>query len=314
MEKIFISISTCKENFVEQTVKSAIANAQYPERIFIGVFNSVFEDSDIINIENKNVEVINFRTEELLGVGKSRKMATAMCPEDIDYFLQIDAHIIFENSWDTFLIDSVNELEKINNKIIISQNLPSWLPEENKKVKLMKQGIVVDPEDVPVGDLEEPWILMYRDINSNIRQDYPETHAYLGSWDYGNYAEIANVAGNFIFSRKKLFEEIQQDERCMWGADEGIFAMRAWTRGYKIFRTKRKIAHHLDKGLYKETNGWRSQKVNRENWNKGYTIIKNILLGKELGYYGAPDPVSLERYEKFVNYSFKEFYNKAVHV
>lgn len=325
MSRIFVSIISCREKFLEQTVLSAINNSYDPERIVFGIFNTVI-DEDFFSLNKNNIIVKNYSSDKLLGIGMSRKKSIEMCPENIDYILQIDSHMVFEKNWDKTLIEKINEIELNHNKIIISSFLNSWYIGEDGEVILPELG-KTDPNNVPSKLSNYAVHIGYADQE---QESYPKTWGHTKEWEGKTYLEVSSVSGNFVFSRAQTFKEIPHDERCSWGADEGVFAMRAWTRGYKIFTINNKIAYHLDKNkdtLSKIKKDWRhyyekrNQNVaghNIKNANLGYDndldrsyeLIKKIFLGEEIGEFGAPSADMLEKYEKFCSFSFKEFYKK----
>jgi len=314
-EKIFISIISCKEHFIEQTVLSALNNAKNPENIYIGIFNTVI-DNDPLFINIENVKVVNFYCKNPMGIGFSRKKATEICPEDTTYILQIDAHMLFENNWDESLIKNIKniEIKTKNKKNIISSFLNNWIIDENKNITI-NEKIIFDIKNIEMDYFLSPINIKYR-WNSN--QTYPQTWGYeLDSWKEDDFFEISSVSGNFVFSRKELFDQIKYDERGTWGSDEGIFAMRAWTRGYKIYTIKNKIAYHLNKDVMKDKlkSDWRNNAEgiveDEEIENKkvlNFKIIKNIYTGKELGEFGSPNIKLLKEYEKFCDFNFSEYY------
>jgi len=310
MEKIFISIASCKEHFLEQTIHSALGNAKYPDRIYFGIFNTVINEKPF-NCLLKNVYIKNLQCTQPPGLGFSRKEATKLCPPDADYILQIDAHMIFEKNWDESLIISINEIEKKYNKIIISLICPNWTIDENQNIIIHPFGIV-DSKNVPKREAFFPPTIAYNSAFESIGHSYPQTWGHFYKWQNESHIEVKSIAGCFVFARKKMFEEIEHDARCKWGADEGLFAMRAWTRGYKIFTINKSIAYHLnkDENYQKAKEDWRDHIIYPETaFFETFITIKNIFLGKEIGKYGALNIESLKEYEEFCNFDFNKFYD-----
>lgn len=310
MEKIFISIASCRERFLEQTVLSAFHNAKNPENVYIGIFNVVIDD-DPFKCALKNVKVENCFLNKPPGLGFSRKKAIDLCPADAEYILQIDAHMIFENNWDESLICAIKDIEKQYDKSIITIISPNWQIGENNSVVVLPFG-VVDPLNIKENKSFFPPIVAYNSIENSINHSYPQTWGYASDWSNNLFMETKSISGCLTFSRKKMFQEIEHDERCHWGADEGVFAMRAWTRGYKIFTIRKTIAYHLnkDKNYRKIEKDWRDHLNLLDNpFNFTYHTIKNIFLGKETGKYAAPNIDSLKKYQEFCNFDFNKFYD-----
>ena len=106
MDSIFISIASCKELFLIQTIKSAMLNASNPDNIYFGICNMVVDDEDFLTDEVFKLENINLiETKHIspLGTGIGRMLASLMHDKEHKYFLQVDAHTIFVKGWDTIL-------------------------------------------------------------------------------------------------------------------------------------------------------------------------------------------------------------------
>lgn len=314
---IYVSIISCREQYLEQTVRSAISNAKNPDRIRIGIFNTdIGKETVNISDEVVKIDIINCLSDKALGVGASRMNGILMCPADIDFILQIDAHMIFEKDWDETLENEFLKIEDKEGKSIITAQVITWNPGKNNEV-LLAGHTLVDPYNVKKG-IFDPYaapILAYKNIDETIGQGYPQTWGRSRQLDENyDYVESYSISGNFVFARSSFFKEIMHDPRCYWGADEGVFAMRAWTRGYRIFSLNKNILYHLHK--------WLNQPAIKMDWRDAiddaftfrldntYKTIKNIYTGKELGYWGAPNQELLDRYSEISGFNFKEYYDK----
>ncbi|MEY3907360.1 MAG: hypothetical protein RLZ52_427, partial [Pseudomonadota bacterium] len=312
MDKIFISIISCREPFLKQTIDSAINNAKNPENIYIGVLNTTF---DGINYEDdrENVLINNLHVKSLPGIGVSRMYSINMCPQDIDFILQVDAHMIFVKNWDEEILNSFKKLEKKYDKVIISGMLFNW-KKENDKIYLGSMKSIenenFDFNNMPDNEYffkTKPFgpMVKFGSIEDSLNHGYPITYGYEVNWNDQDSLEICGVTGPFVFSRKKMFDDIQHDPKCVWAADEGVFSMRAWTRGYKIFAISKVILFHLDKGVTKSSIDWRD-KANKHfedvSMAKSLGRVKRMFLGDEFGYWGAPNEKLLKEYYEFIGF------------
>jgi hypothetical protein len=105
-----------------------------------------------------------------------------------------------------------------------------------------------------------------------------------------------------------------------WAADEVVFSLRAHTRGYKVVTVREVIAWHMDKQFRADpASGIDFMKYSDEYKKKladeydqffyhGLRRIKDLVLGDELGFWGAPDQESLNKYHEFAGFDFAEFY------
>jgi hypothetical protein len=108
-EKIFISICAFNEIDLEQTVVSAINNATNPDRLFFGIFECS-SDNKFANFKNNNKNIYHLKAtyNSPFGVGLPRLNSSMLNNRECDFYLQVDAHMLFENNWDIDLIDSYN--------------------------------------------------------------------------------------------------------------------------------------------------------------------------------------------------------------
>ena len=113
---IYVGIGSLIDLELEQTIKDAITNADSPEDIFVGVALNCREEAlspeflawaeGVIEtfISNPRVTFRIFSGKENDGLANARINAASMYSGQ-DYFLQVDAHTMFLQGWDTQLID-----------------------------------------------------------------------------------------------------------------------------------------------------------------------------------------------------------------
>jgi hypothetical protein len=317
-KNIFITIACSEEEFLEQTILSAHNNSSKKNNLFFKVLNQT-DGTNIINLDhiNLNIELINYVSKNLHGLGKARMLSNVSDLSSAHYVLQIDSHMIFSKNWDEYLISYLSDLNKKHKKCIVSGYAISWYKKNNECVI---NDRVVDPldfdaekenifyGDFPLWSFMPPKVLLERGHIDGF-SSYPMTGAIKNC---DEEKEIHSVAGNFVFSEEKLFKEILHDPWIFWGGDEIVFSMRAWTRGYKIFALDKAVVFHLDKDTRKELKSdWRLHENDSliEFRNLGYLRIKDILTGKILGYWGSPSIEKLKEYEEFIDFNFEEFYS-----
>lgn len=322
MKNIYITIASAEEQFLEQTILSAYNNSSKKNNLFFKILNQSTTNK-IINFEhlNFNIEIINYLSKELHGLGKARMISNCTDLTFADYVLQIDSHMIFSNNWDDYLINYLDEVKKYHQKSVISGYAIAWKLKENK---ITVNDKIIDPLNfdcdkenigygrIPLWSIMPPKVLEQRK-HSDANNGYPLSGATEFIDDNEYYKEIHSVAGNFIFAEKDLFENITHDPWIFWGGDEIVFSMRIWTRGYKIFALNKPVILHQDKDNWRNLEkDWRGY----YDWSKitikdfGYLRIRDILLGKIIGYWGAPSLNKLKEYENFIGYNFQDFYQK----
>lgn len=331
-EKIFISISACNEKDLLQTVLSAINNAQYPDRLSFGIFehslDGIFTDLSAIKQTVAHAKIIYGAP---MGVGQPRMNATLLSDNKKDFILQIDAHMIFENNWDTDLIYYYSLISQKYNKPIISSYVPYWFEDEYGNIKLSTDEFYnVDPNNFSgVNDIITSK-LGIDNFQETLHRNYITMCAKSVDWHSNKkYEEHYGISGHFLFTSFDFVNNVLHDPTIPWDGDQLIVALRSWTRGYRIFTIPKSIVWHKNKwGPNKEAKGvgvkllynkdWRIPEnskdiklfnVYHENSLIGYKKIKDIFLGDYLGYWGAPNKELLEEYQEKTETIFIDYYN-----
>ena len=323
-EKIFITISSCNEKDLRQTVLSAIKNAFNPDRLYFGIL-----DHSLGNIKNdisdiKNVTYAKVEYDGPLGVGLPRLFASMLNDRSCDFYMQVDAHMLFEKMWD---VDIINEYSKISNnynKPIISTYVPFWYEDENNIKKLsLDNNIVVDPYNFyGVGEVDN-LALKVDDYSKNLFRRHIPIQGTQVDWGNKTYHEHFLTSGHFLFSDFNFLLEVIPDPLITWGGEEPIIGLRAWTRGYNIFTIKKPIVWHKNKlGEIKDKDDWRdvlnskdkdAYEMLQKNIKMSYKRIKDIFLGDYIGYWGASSLDKLKEFEYNLNVSFSEYYDLLKH-
>jgi len=319
-EKIFIGIIALNEKDLNQTIKSAIANAYNPERLKFGIsiqsFNKSFHNFDNINADITCVEMYHPAP---IGVGANRLFSTLLNDNSCDFYLQVDAHMLFEKNWDKDLIYYYNKINEKYSKPVISTYVPFWY-EENNEIKLcINKNIQVDPYNFSSG-FKKNVKLKIDDFEEGLPRKYPKITGEDVSWQNNKeYEEHYLTSGHFLFTTIDYVYNIMQDPFFGFGPEELTLGIRLWTRGYNIFTINKPIVWHKNKqGDNLDPNDWRissnvpDQKLNDIFYDKlyiGYSRAKDIFLGDEVGYWGATSQDSLAEYVYTTGYNFNEYYD-----
>jgi hypothetical protein len=329
-ETIYIPIAACKEYFIKETVKSAIANARNPKRVYYGIYNNITsKDKSLIEDEfftnNDNIFYTEVFSKYPLGIGYGRMNASLLTTAKHDYVFQIDSHTIFTKNWDTILIKTfkkIAEKEKTEKIVLTAMAGADWSynPENRKELKYLnleindlsydsfeknsfstyinnsRPGIVFENVETAEGEI------IKRPLTSSIKD-----------WNNNEYEESDCVYGAFMFSKYSLVREVMHDPRDPIHGDQINYAIRLFSRDYKIFAVKQPLILLLGK---RDKNGkivdpeydWTNEinsygnsygsNINNESFNN----YKNIINGSYLGYWGAPDKDSLEKAKKKMGY------------
>lgn len=327
MDKIFVAIGSYDDKYIVQTVLSALYNAKNSDNIVFGIHN--IRPNDIsFNFKpfEKNVRFLNLPYSNPLGTGYARLSASILCPIDCNYILQTDAHMIFEKNWDEDILFRYKEIKKDFEKVIITKYLMQW-NDINNTVQLLKQHghEICDPYNIPkiLPEKNIPASLKYDGIPRSIECMYPSMIGYVEDWsEHETYKEQVGVSGHLMFSESSIIKELMYDPLIPWASDETVYSLRAHTRGYKIVTIRENIAWHFDKGFNPvfssgiDFNSYEDEhlnKVSQEYMHShyyGFKRIKDLMLGNEYGFWGAPNEELLLKYHEFSQFNFKEFYLK----
>ncbi len=303
MKTIYVSIAAYNEPHLDLMLSNCLENAEYPDRVHFGI-SCHYNDNTRPNLDKyKNVTHSFTDYPALLGLCISRLNSLSFYNGE-DYCLQLDAHMLFEKNWDTKLIEAFEIIKKDHEKPIISTYVPWWS---------MSNGIINNYSNES-GATCYPMII---DKERGNAEGYPKTATIPFEWKEEKYKEHFLISGHFLFSEPSIINDVSPDPQIIFGGDEITLALRLWTRGYKIFIIKNPIVWHLNKfdgDLYYKDRLMDSEVRGKEYYLHGQRSetslkrIKDILTGKILGYWGAPNIEKLKEFEKIVNLDFNEFY------
>ena len=116
MTTIFISIAAYKDKLLPITINEAYSKAKYKDNLVFGIFEQN-TDVDSINLNNfefkDQIRYKRVDPETTKGVCWARKNVQDMYQNETYYF-QIDAHTLFDQDWDEYIIDHLKESKKFS--------------------------------------------------------------------------------------------------------------------------------------------------------------------------------------------------------
>lgn len=327
MDSIFISIAACKEEFLAQTIKSAISNAKNPELLYFGICNMVIDDEDFLSdpiFDLPNVNLLEMKYKEPLGTGFGRMSASLMFDREHRYLFQIDAHTIFENNWDVIVKEYYNELLKICDKPIITSSTQMWAESSDKKVMLFDDdSLVVDPYDFKT-DFNNPTlgIMENKDLNGNniigLFNHYAFIEGKHHDWkDNESFHEHGLIFAACMFTDFSMTREVMHDPLNTWDGDQTNMSLRAASRGYRMFAVKKAFVWSKNKmrqGKLISDYDWRVPEIQKQRL--AYHIFStkfqiDMFNGNYFGYWGSKDLQSLNKFAKKINFDFSSIFKKG---
>jgi len=292
-----------RDGFIKLTVGSALSNASIPSRIKFGI-NYVSSDScfdDLSEFEN-NVQVIYGITPKPLGLGISRCVADSFYNKE-DYYLQIDAHMLFAPEWDLHLINAYETLkiQYLIEKPIISTFMPWWSMDDLGNIIDYRPGDVncCQSGNLDSGYVDAVWTEPRQSgvMNSVCGEDFKEHHS---------------ISGHFLFASGAWLEEIGHNPNSVFLGDETMIALRSWTRGYRIFAYGIPLLWHYHKTIH-GSRDWHTLSnfnVRHKEDSIEKRNIREYLLGEKFDRFGAPSRELLNAYQVATGLDYAEIYKK----
>lgn len=295
---IFISIVAYRDPELENTIRSAIDNARYPNELKFGIVNQDVENIDMSGF--KNMSMTFMHPKHAKGVGFARSKAMSLYTDE-NYYLQVDSHTIFVEDWDIKTIQQYELAQQISrNKNIILSSYPPPYTLERDGTRFIH---TVSTDELPVEPTKQvPWL---RTDNQWGAKRLP--------MDQHELPELSTtILAGFVFATGNIVNEIPYDPEISFFGEEICFAMRAWTRGWDIYSPSIPLAYH-----FYRRNGhkkiWSDEVKRVNNWEQIQEISKkkqeNVLRGIEKGIYGAGDIRSIKDYELLTNFDFNKIYD-----
>ena len=301
MSTIFVSIASYRDAQLAKTVKSIYENADEPENLYFGIVNQEHRNKhiDFPYIPDHQMNNYKMHSKDARGAGYARKIGMSLYAGQ-DFYLQTDSHMRYEKGWDTDLKNMFEQCknQEGTNKIILSQFPAPYLVLSNGK------------DYFPEHD-DEYWsdISWTRVVNTA-----------LGYWagerkvieDRSKPHPSHTILAGLLFCHGSFVEEIPYDERIPFMGEELCIALRAYTRGWKIYAPNKMVAWHFYKR--KEAPKIWSDGVHKARWAElefaSQKVQEKILLAEEQGTFGIGDYNKYLEYQEMIGINFKDVYEK----
>jgi hypothetical protein len=272
LRDIFISIVGCDEDFIGQTVRSAVENSSNPDRLKFGVVEQRSDEnfSDLSSIKNIIHEKI--LSIDPIGAGSARSKAIKLYNSE-EFILITDAHMVFKKGWDENLIRRHGYIEKTESYgFVISQHLPTATLGTNK--------IYVDDStsDTPSSLYFDGLVIRDNLMSDEYKRQYP-------------------ITCQFIFGRGASVLLGRPDPRVYYLGEESLLSLLYYLNRIKIFSIDYNPMHHLVKQGVNIGNDWR-KKADPHRMAKDFEILYKV-------FYEEKNMPRSTEYNKIIK-SFKE--------
>jgi hypothetical protein len=301
LQTILVHLPAYRDPELVPTIKNALENAKYPNRIHFGICRQFCETDEFDNLDefrkDSRFHIMDVPYKEAKGLPWARAQINETLLTDQDYILQLDSHHRFEKNWDVTLIEMHSGLEADGYKPILAAYLPLY-----------------DPFNDPEGRTMEPWQQTFACF-------YPHGTIFirpglLHGWETMTKPPMSRfLSGHFCFARSEWAKEIRHDPDIYFSGEELNLTVRSYTHGYDLFHPHKLVVWHST--MREERAGmlkWDDDaKLGVDWWNKQEYARKKIrvLLGSEedpnidLTGYDLGTVRTLRDYEKYAGFNFK---------
>jgi len=299
-EKIFLHLPAYRDPELIPTIKDALTQAQYPNRLIFGICHQFNPDDKFDDLteyaKNKQFKIDRIPYKEAKGLPYARQRINDMITDE-DYVLQLDSHHRFAKNWDSTLVKYHQMVETKKCKPILTGYLPSYSPFND-----------------PAGRTQEPW-------QQQLACFYPHGTIFIrpgllqGWQNMKTPVHSRFISGHFAFARTQWAKEIKHDPNIYFSGEELNLTVRSFTHGYDLFHIPEVVIWHST--MREERSGmllWDDQSKRGENWylhqQKAWKRIRTLLRTEEnsdvdLTGYDLGKARKLHDYELYAGVNFK---------
>jgi hypothetical protein len=272
MSTIFISIISQDEDFLKQTIDSAINNCSPENELRFGIIEQSYSGKFLDYSEYNNISFIQMKCYPR-GVGSPRHESMELYNGE-EYVLIIDAHNIFDNGWDKKLIKSFKLIQsKEGGDVLISQHLPE---------ATVNNGVII-----PI-DYNRQLVSKSLYFDGLVIRGCPISDK--------EYVEQYAVTCHFIFGAPEAFLDNPFDKRIYYLAEEPVLSALLWTNGYRIFSINYNPMASLSKPLSNIDNDWRDR-VSPDRMANDFSILMDCF------YFKNMDKLNKNKINNFIQLS-----------
>jgi hypothetical protein len=301
MERILIHLPAYREPELVPTIKSALENAEFPERLVFGICRQFNPEDGFDNVDefrdDKRFKIKDIPYLEAKGLPYARAVINEELLDDEEFVVQLDSHHRFSKNWDSTLIEWYYTLKADGYNPLICGYLPYYNPFK-------------DPEQ----RVQEPWL-------SEAASFYPHGTIFIRPTGIPNWRELDKpfparfLSGHFAFGPNKWAKDVKHDPNIFFSGEELNLSVRSFTHGYDMFHPHRTIIWHAT--MREERSGmlvWDDQSKRGESmWHTqqdiGRSRIRQLIGVEEGGHdltgYELGTVRTVRDYEKYAGIHFK---------
>lgn len=299
LPKIFVQIAAYRDPECQWTVKDLFEKAAHPEQITVGIcWQSIQdEDQDCFEVITRPAQVrtVHFDARESKGACWARHQTQTLWQGE-EFTLQVDAHMRFEDHWDSKLLAMYHAIG--NPKSVMTTYPPGYTPPEKYGPKPQAYKIVAKEFNN-----HHIFTMTSRRQPLDNLPERPPPGAFLGAC--------------FLFGPASIIKDVPYDPYLYFFGEEISLAVRLWTHGYDIHYPNLPIAYHdWQRNVRKRLHFKDHQTAGLLN-EQAFARVRYMLEGREpetpelrqyvrqeLEKYGLGKVRTLAQYEAFSGVSF----------
>lgn len=290
---IFVSIANYKDPETLNTVNELITKCSDQHELHICVFSQIDPEDTSFDLLDTLPEVNHVRCDyrEAKGVCWARAQVQKHYDGE-DYYLQVDSHIIFEDKWDSILVEDHNNALSYGRKAIITAYPCAYeFNDSGERFIPFKSATRFDMNVVNI--IPSAAAKFVED------HDFPEQEFF--------------IAGGFLFTTGDFVVNVPYDEEIFFLGEEITLAIRAYTAGYFIFSPTKFVCAHLyqvaqpkeqKRPIFWDRSEERARKLSWTQRDRTSKVkVQHICRGEWFGKYGVQDEkLYLEFYSRLRAY------------
>jgi len=289
---IFVAIAAYTDAELPRTLRSALAQARWPERLRFGICWQADPALPICLDEFRTearFRMIETTIVESRGGPWARNLAQSLWRGE-PYTLQVDSHMSFEPEWDWKLVEMLEALP--GEKPLLSMNSPLfWFDEHGTLQRRFDMGVpTTRVRDWEASGGWAPWF----DFGPPNRQTPGRTRF---------------VNGNFVFTRGEWNVEVPQDPDHYYWGEEFSITVRSFTWGYDLFLPSEVVAWHLMHRTAPRRHWEKGEEIVRHRNAVAFERLRRLVYSEEghsLGPYGLGRFRTLREYEIYAGFDLRQ--------
>lgn len=298
-DKILILIAAYCDDELLNTVRSALIQADNPNRIY---FSICYQSDNLKDYEElkkiKNCRIKYLKASEAKGTCFARNICKQMI-EDEKFIFQIDSHMRFVKHYDSKLIE---QLVSLNDPKASISFYPPDCTEEMMKL----------PLDDKVFNEPGPGIIMRaKDFRNDLYPFIKIEGIQLNKNDMEFKKNPLISAGNY-FAFADIYKSVLEDPNMFFYGDELPMAIRYYTHGLNNYSGKESYIYHKYVKEMREFPQFNDAFINEQN--RFLKLLKLNYLNEEMddiGQFGLGEERTLKDFENFSGIDFK---NKKIYM